>query len=315
MVVSFTLFGVCDMYTLHTIETYAAWTMKQVEKQAMQAQRTDKKRFHYAYALGYACKALGVKHRDDSDAHDIAQSAFLLWHKSRTGKRVPLDTRAACRFAVRNYWRSKHIERIKGDTDNAINPNGKYANPIISTARKNNMSNVQTSDGIPDKMTRNLDLQTVDMEQTDTNVTTIVRMLSTGASQREIANQTDLSEMQVSRIVKRLRDMGKEYWGFRARGEAIPQPTFATIPRKSPKTFKPIKPVQCNEQTVLDNTPYRIAECERSPYWKQYAEYIRNNTDTNLRDTVEQYGYTENDMANPMPNDDDSVFKGEIIYS
>lgn len=301
------------MYRIHSIETYAVWTMKRQEKQANENAKTDKSKFHYPYALGYACKAMGIRHRDDSIAHDIAQSAFLLWHKSRTGKRIRLDTRAAVRYAVRNYWRNEH--KTKGETSEAMNPNGKYAYPTISTARKNNMSNVQTSEGIPDKMTRNLDLQAIDMETTDTTVTMVVRMLSTGASQRDVSKATSLSEMQVSRIIARLRDMGAEYWGMRKRGMPIPQAPLATIPHKAPKTYKPIVVATNAVQTVQDHAPIRISEQRYSAQWQAYAETFRNDTDTSLRENVDQYGYTENDMANPMPNDDDSTFKGEILYS
>lgn len=302
------------MYVIHSIETYATWTMKRAERIENENAKTDKRKFAYAYALGYACKALGVKHRDDSDAHDIVQAAYLLWHKSRVGKRVRLDTRGACRFAVRNYWRAKHAERIKGNADDATNPNGKYVNATISTARMNNMSYVQTSDGIPDKMTRNLDLQTVDMEQSDTTITMVVRMLSTGATQRDIANHTDMSEMQVSRVIARLRDMGTEYWGVRKQGETIPLTPLVTIPYRAPKHYKPIVVATNNEQTVSDHTPIRISECRYSAQWRDYAEHIRNSP-TLDNGNVDNWGYTENDIAQTMPMDDDFLERIKIIYS
>lgn len=326
--------GYC--WSLYADMIPALENMKRLDNIEREKQKTDKSKFHYAYALGYCRKAMNEKRQEirigkpkkfgeidpqaryfpaDTDAVDITQAAYLLWHKSRMGKRVPLDTRASCRFAVRNYWRSKQIERIKGDTDNAVNPNGKYAYAAISTARKNNMSNVQTSDGVPDKMTRNLDLQTVDMEQADATITMVVRLLSTGASQRDVANQTDLSEMQVSRIIKRLRDLGAEYWGMRKQGETIPETPVCVVAERAPKTFKPIAVVQSNEQTVSDHSPIRISEQRYSAQWREYAATFRNATDTSLRENVDNYGYTENDMANPMPNDNDSAFKGEIIYS
>lgn len=323
------------MFVVHSIETYASWTTRQEARRAAQAQRTDKSKFHYDYALGYCRKALNEKRQEirigkakkfgkidedaryypaDTDAVDVAQAAYLLWHKSRTGKRVALDTRGACRFAIRNYWRAKHIGRIKGDADDAMNPNGKYAYATISTARKNGITYVQTSAGIPDRETRNLDLETVDMEQTDTNVTTVVRLLSTGATQRDVANQTDLSEMQVSRIVAKLRAIGQEYWQGRKRGEAIPQTSIAIVPDRAPEHYRPIKLVETSEQTVADHSPFRLTESARVIHWQALAQHVRETPTLPIPD-ITAYVYTENDIATIMPIDEDLLARMQIIYS
>jgi hypothetical protein len=60
----------------------------------------------YAHALNYARRALrNMERKLDGTEEDIAQSAFLLYHKSRKGGRKPLDTRGAARRALAEWLR------------------------------------------------------------------------------------------------------------------------------------------------------------------------------------------------------------------
>lgn len=321
-------------FVLHSLQSYAAWTMKQKERDENNEAKDGKKRFNYAYALGYFRKALkemkqtikipatiehNYERRYDADttALDLAQDAYILWHESQVGKRVRLSTRLACRNAASNYWRKLGKERFKEkDLSHVVNPNTRYLKESQTTAQRNRYIGMVHADGSPDRVTLHLDFDTADAAHHDEHTTTLIRMLRTGASQRDVANTLGIHEATVSRMVKELRTYGKAYWGVvRERGETIPQAALATIPYKAPKTFKPIAVVQSNGQTVLDHSPIRISEQRYSAQWREYAETFRNATDTSLRENVDNYGYTENDMANPMPNDNDSAFKGEIIYS
>lgn len=133
--------------------------------------------FNLRHALNYARRAIakyGKGIYDDSLAHDICNDAYIRWYTSRVGKRVPLDLRSACRFAVKEFRRKeRNMEQLNAD---------------YTPTRIHSMS---------------CRILTHALYASETHK--ILDWLASGTSQKDTAEALGMTQQDISRLVAKLR--------------------------------------------------------------------------------------------------------------
>lgn len=177
--------------------------------------------FDPRFATAYAIKSLRANNvLDRSTADDIAQDAALLWHRSRTGKRIRLTTRLACRYAVRQYWRKqRQTSYVKpSKVDLAL---VRYVNSNIGEL-----------------------FPTADNKKAQ-RIRTILRWLASGASLEQIATELGVSRPYVSQLVGEMRVAFAGLFGAdtsTARPRAVTAPIPATHDLATVKVVPTVRP-------------------------------------------------------------------------
>lgn len=143
-------------------------------------------------------------------ALDAVQLGFIYWKNASKS----ISTKLAICSAVRDTMKAYRDTRKKGNPAKARNANPKYVEPLQGTMAQNNKKTDAQKRAPAERACRNLDLEMLELEDTDISLVQLVRVLATGGTQADASRLLQCSPQNITKMMNKLRSLGTEYYGY-----------------------------------------------------------------------------------------------------